>query len=410
MYAKSKIVFAIMFLVWVAFLLGCVERSTTGSVFLSSEPSGAEIWIDDFNTKKVTPAIINGLSEEKHSYILKKEGYKDKEGVFLILAGETVSIDIVLEAIVTTTTPTPTQTIIPTPIHPIGCLIFHQADEKIAYNWFSYVPASLTKVERGYILITGVFGAVPPTDNYSQVTEQARAQARGYLGLAETKKYILLIPVIPRPSTNHVYAVAFDWKVFLSSSDPFVQRPDMKVNLMIDRLRGDLQRDGYNVHEKVFVEGFSAGGMFAQRYALLHPARVQAIAAGQSGGSIVLPESSYNGIELDWPVAVNDFPTLVGYKFDQATYKQVPQFIYIGDQDTKNSTLRGAGELWRTQSQIDFLNTTFGATDPIRLRNQCDYLKKLGYNITFKEYAGIGHQFTNQMLDDVFAFFSANRY
>jgi predicted esterase len=305
-----------------------------------------------------------------------------------------------------TPTQTPTPTVTPTPIHPIGRLILHQADKTIAYNWFAYVPASLSKAERGYILITGVHGNIR-TDDYNQITEESRKLANGRIFFAESKKYILFVPVIPRP--NNVYAVAFDWKVFLDSSDPFVQRPDMKVNLMIDKLKGDLRRDGYNVHEKVFVEGFSAGAMFAQRYALLHPARVQAIAAGQSGGSIVLPESSYNGIELNWPVGVNDFLSLVGYKFDQAAYKQVPQFIYIGDQDTKNSTLRGTGELWRTQSQIDFMNTTFGATDPVRLRNQSNYLKRLGYNITFKEYAGIGHQYTSQMWDDVFAFFSANR-
>ena len=256
--------------------------------------------------------------------------------------------------------------------------------------------------------MTDIIAAVPPTDDYNAVMEQVRPFIVHSV-VPLTHGYVLLVPVIPRPSTNHVYAVAFDWKVFLQSSDPFVQRPDTKVNMIIDRLQQDLRRDGYNVQQKVFIEGFSAGGMFAQRYALLHPTRVQAIAAGQSGGSIVLPVSSYNGVKLDWPVGVGDFETLTGSPFDKTSYKQVPQFIYIGDQDTENSTLWGIGELWRSQSQIDFLNIVFGDTDPIRLREQCAYLNALGCNITFKSYPGVGHLRTNEMQDDVFAFFNANK-
>ena len=230
------------------------------------------------------------------------------------------------------------------------------------------------------------------------------------MSLADEHKYVLLVPVIPRPATNHVYAVAFDWKVFLDSTDPFCQKPDVKVNLMIDKLTSDLRSDGYDVHDKVFVDGFSAGAMFAQRYTLLHPERVQAIAAGQCGGAMTLPESSYNGTQMDWPVGVNDFLSLVGCEFDQNAYRQVPQFIYIGDQDTNNSTLWGTGELWRTQSQIDFLNNTFGDTDPVRLENQVNYLNSIGYdNITFTEYVGVGHQFTSEMINDFLAFFSAHR-
>lgn len=125
---------------------------------------------------------------------------------------------------------------------------------------------------------------------------------------------------------------------------------------------------------------------------------------------MTLPESMYSNIQMKWPVGVSDFSTLVGNEFDLENYKKVPQYIYIGDQDTKNSTLWGPNELWRTQAQIDFLNSTFGSTDPIRLQDQVAYLNSLSYsNITFRLYVGIGHQLTNEMLDDTFAFFSAHK-
>jgi len=291
-----------------------------------------------------------------------------------------------------------------------GTLVFHEADGTIAYNWFTYIPPTISKTEHSYILIAGVHSAIP-TDDYDEITQESRSSAEGNMWWANEHKYILLTPVIPcKDFASNAYVVAFSWQVFLDSTDPFYQRPDFKVNLMIDKLVSDLRNEGYHVDEKVFIEGFSAGGMFAQRYALLHPERVQAIAAGAPGGAITLAESSYNGTQMDWPVGVNDFSSLVGYEFNQSAYQQVPQFMYIGDQDT-NSTLCCPGHLWRTQSQIDFLENTFGDTPPVILENQVNYLNDIGYNnIIFKKYPGIGHEHTEEMREDSFAFFSDFRW
>ena len=109
--------------------------------------------------------------------------------------------------------------------------------------------------------------------------------------------------------------------------DSFDQRPDLKVNLMIDELIRMLRADGYNVDDKVFIHDFSAGAMFAQRYCLLHPERVHAIAAGSCDGSLTVPGSNYNGTDMDWAVGINDFQSLLGYSFNMSDYQQVPQFI-----------------------------------------------------------------------------------
>jgi len=298
---------------------------------------------------------------------------------------------------------------LPSSIHPIGELTFHQADDSIAYNWFSYVPRSIDRSQPIYIWISGIHGNFV-TDDYNQMTEESRGQAECRTQQAEEHQYILLVPVIPRPQTNNVYVVSIPHYIFLDETPTFLQRPDDKVNLMIDKLINNLRLDGYDVKDKVFIDGFSAGAMFTQRYALLHPERVQALAAGSPGGAMTLPESTYGTIQMMWPVGVSDFSTLAGYEFDMESYKQVPQYIYIGDQDTHNSTLWGTGEIWRTQAQIDFLNSTFGSTDPVRLQNQVAYLNNLGYsNITFRLYLGVGHQFAAIPLDDIFEFFNNHR-
>lgn len=95
MQVKIKIVIAITFYALLAgsvFLSGCVEKSMIGSAYFSSEPAGAQIWIDGVNTGKVTPATISNLKEGNHTYGLKKEGYIILNGPFYVKAGEISNI------------------------------------------------------------------------------------------------------------------------------------------------------------------------------------------------------------------------------------------------------------------------------------------------------------------------------
>ena len=287
-----------------------------------------------------------------------------------------------------------------------GVVVEHAADQTIPYTWFSYVPNSISKGEKNYILINT--GPGIRSIDYNDMIEDARGNAEGvYKSWAETYKYIVLKPVIPECQNS--YANALDRKCFLSETNPFCQRPDEKVNLIIDKLITDLQQAGYNISNKVFFEGFSAGGGFALRYTILCPERVQAMTAG---GVVdpTLPIKSYNGTLCDWPVGVNDFVSLVGYEFNESAYKDVPQFIYIGELDT-NSTIYIYNELL-TDQQINFVNETFGGSDgndPLRLENMCNYMQELGCNVTFKLNLGIGHTFAPETEDDIFTFFAQYR-
>ena len=290
-------------------------------------------------------------------------------------------------------------------------VVSHAPDSAIAYEWFTYVPRSLRPGERALIWVTGLHGNLV-TDRYDSIAIESRDMAERRVALAEERRLAMLVPVIPRPRTNYVYAVALAPRVFLAESEEFVRRPDLRLNAMIDRFAAELRAGGFVVDERVLLDGFSAGAMFAQRYALLHPRRVLAIAAGQCGGALTLPESTLEGAtgaRLDWPAGVGDFERLAGYAFDRDAYRRIAQFVYIGDQDTSNSTLVRTRELWRTQEQIDLLNRVFGRTDPARIEAQSRYLTRRGYNVTFRAYPGVGHTTTRAMRDDVFAFFDSVR-
>ena len=65
------------------FITSCEDSTTdapavtTGTLFVQSAPTGAQIWVDGTNTGKVTPDSVKNLSAGTHSLTLKLDGYKD---------------------------------------------------------------------------------------------------------------------------------------------------------------------------------------------------------------------------------------------------------------------------------------------------------------------------------------------
>jgi immune inhibitor A len=66
---------------------------TTGTLYITSNPSGANIYIDDINRQTTTPATILNLLPGSYTYKLTLTGYKDKIGTFDIIIGEETIID-----------------------------------------------------------------------------------------------------------------------------------------------------------------------------------------------------------------------------------------------------------------------------------------------------------------------------
>ena len=83
--------------------------------------------------------------------------------------------------------------------------------------------------------------------------------------------------------------------------------------------------------------GFSASGMFANRFTALHPERVRAAAIGSPGGLPIAPVTEYTGVELDYPIGISDLFQLVGYSFDVESFKNTPLYFYLGDQNTNDA-------------------------------------------------------------------------
>jgi len=136
-----------------------------------------------------------------------------------------------------------------------GVLTFHEANQTIDYNWYTYVPNNLDKEVLNYILLSCNVSKL--TFDYNELTEDVRQLAEYSIPDSEKYGYILLRPVIPRKIGGLIsgaYTAAFDRNSFLESTDPFYRRCDERINLMIDHLIDMLRVSGYNVFNKVFVK------------------------------------------------------------------------------------------------------------------------------------------------------------
>lgn len=275
----------------------------------------------------------------------------------------------------------------------------HFPDEKNPWYWFSYIPPNLNKTDLGNILVT----MHAQSHNYWEIVESQLSLMHYTVEKANEMKLIRLGLAVPRSKEPDIGVGGFDYKCFDTSIDPFYQRPDIYLNYMIDTLINKLVAAGYNVEHKIFIDGFSVGAQFAYVYSLLHPERVKAIAAG-GYSHLVIPKSLYKGTILDYPLGVNNFFNLTGSHFNRKAFMKVPKFIYHGEQDYNDNVTYGAG--WPLSSMVDFLNTTFGNTAPVRMENMVNYLIQLGCSIEFKKYPNVGHEWNNsEMRKGVDSFF-----
>ena len=216
----------------------------------------------------------------------------------------------------------------------------------------------------------------------------------------------LLVPVFPRPeSTWTVYTHALDRDVMLIDDGP-LQRIDLQLLAMVDDARVRLAEQGYKLNERFLITGFSASGTFANRFALLHPERVQAVASGGVNGILMLPIARLKGRELLYPLGIADFESRTGHPFNQTAWKKVPQLIYMGAEDENDAVQFDDGY---SEYERNLVYTLLGETmQPDRWRKCQSVYRGIEADVQFQTYEGIGHGTDKQINDDIVAFFREN--
>ena len=218
---------------------------------------------------------------------------------------------------------------------------------------------------------------------------------------------VLLVPAFIRPGEDwFLYTHALD-RDTLTTDRTDLKRIDLQLIAMIDAARAELAKTNIQTDEKIFIQGFSASGMFANRFTILHPERVKAATIGSPGGFPILPVATFNGEQLPYPAGIADLEALTGIQFDSTTYNTIPQLIYMGSLDDNDSLDYDDG--WdKTAAQL--VDRLFGA-DPLARWDAVEAIyQKAGADAQFLLVDGVGHdrkalqnystEFLKNILDD----------
>jgi poly(3-hydroxybutyrate) depolymerase len=206
--------------------------------------------------------------------------------------------------------------------------------------------------------------------------------------IADELGVILLVPAFIRPGEDwHIYTHALDRDTLLTERTD-LKRIDLQLLAMIDNTRIELAKAGIQTDQKIFIQGFSASGMFANRFTILHPERVKAATIGSPGGWPTVPIASFKGEQLPYPAGIADLESLTGVPYDSAAYNAIPQLIYMGSLDDNDSLDHTDGWDEKDAIQVDKL---FGDTPLSRWDDIESIYQKAGANVQFLLIEGVGH-------------------
>jgi hypothetical protein len=213
----------------------------------------------------------------------------------------------------------------------------------------------------------------------------------------------LLVPVFPRPSSiEDVYTHSLDRDTILIREGALI-RIDKQLIAMAEDARGRLAALGRPVNAKLLLNGFSASGLFSNRFTFLHPDIVAAAAFGGLNGFIMVPASDIGGHALKFPLGLADFEEVAGYPFDREAYSRVPQFAYMGEKDQNDAVLHDDTYSAEERTLVFEL---FGRTMmPDRWNAVQAVYRQQKLPIAFKTYPGIPHGTNGAMNSEIAEFF-----
>jgi len=281
-----------------------------------------------------------------------------------------------------------------------GRIVEHPPTDDNPYTFYSYFPRSAVRNEEIWLAVWPHGGAFYSTD-YSVHKRQARFQLSRLIEYSE--QYRLVIVVAAMPNTEDLYVHALHRGTF-TTTEEMLRRPDLKlIDAVWNQYIPLIQTAGLTVSERVLMLGFSNAGMFSHKFTMLHPERVQAVWLGGEAPA-PLPAAELYGYPLDYPLGTRNLEALTGKPFDFETYKTIPHFICVGENDVKleNDTTAGIGIF--TEEQLLFIRSHFGRTNPERIEFFYEYLVSVGVPAEFRLYRGIGHELPTYMLHDAFSF------
>ncbi|HDS16869.1 MAG TPA: hypothetical protein ENN66_09760 [Proteobacteria bacterium] len=361
------------------------EPMSTGSCGSTSSNWGRSScsWSPDGTILTLNRDAADTLLPAKTTVSITLNGYQNQEGDYLVpytLTFTTASVDERIEA------------------HPAA---------GFSWPYFLYVP---TTVAEPSVLLVEPNNTGAPSDDPA-VHETAASNLLNLRScFAERLQVPLLVPAFPRPSGSNwqIYTHALD-RDSLTTTVSGIERLDLQLIAMINDARQRLAGRGITLEHRVFLNGYSASGSFVNRFALLHPEIIKAVASGSPGGWPTVPAAFWEGQELIYPVGIADLESLVGTPFNLTAFQAIPAFIFIGDADNNDAVPYADGF---SDEERQLVYRLFGAPPEYPYvrwpKAEAIYNLETG-NGQFYIYPDVGHTYTSLIWEDLERFFSHYR-
>jgi len=158
---------------------------------------------------------------------------------------------------------------------------------------------------------------------------QANETAFELIKLTDYKPAPILVPIIPSeidlPYFQQLSKECFD----LSKGDKNYRIDEQVVEMIKQAKKYVKTESGVNLQNKIFLNGYSSSGVFAQRFALLHPELIDTACIGGASGSIPLLSKN-----IGYPIGIQDYEELFGKPFDMVSYSKIKFRYYVAGLET----------------------------------------------------------------------------
>ena len=287
-------------------------------------------------------------------------------------------------------------------------LLFVESNTENGFNYpyFLFIPDNISTEEETFIIVEPNNSGFADDDFKKHIEKAERTATKDfYLGnyVAQKLNYPLLVPAFPRSKT--------DWKIYTHALDRDVMRQkhnqleriDLQLLEMFNDAKSRLNELDVNTSDQFLMTGFSASGTFANRFALLHPNKVKAVAAGGLNGLLALPLDSIEDKPLDYPLGTNDFTVLFNQEFQKSEFINTPQFYLMGALDENDAVPYDDAF---DPNERELIYELLGK-EMLPLR--CEICKKTyadnGVNVIFKTFKNIGHELPDSTKKEIVDFF-----
>jgi hypothetical protein len=292
--------------------------------------------------------------------------------------------------------------------------VYPRSDSGFSYPYYLSIPKGIDVAKDVHILVEpnnfGKVGSAVEQDRdvFKSLINESNMSNR----INRLLNSVILMPVFPRGVTAdgkedwRLYTHELDRDTILGLDNEKIRIDDQLANMITNAKTVLSSKERINTKDKVFMIGFSASARFTNRFALLHPELVQAVATGGINANPMLPLEELDGQKLIYPVGIGDAKAILGRSIDLEAYKNVKQYIYMGETDTNDDVAFQDGYDEPERQQI--YNLIGYKQMPDRWNKTQEIFKSLPYPIQFVTYKGIGHQMNNDTDRDVLEFFEQN--